>query len=92
LEPSIIVINYCIIININYNDIVQLIPGVIVIQASLRNAIRRKFGSIWGCCYFLLEKKNVKCFDQYNVFAQSLAGWHLSDKYLVKPWQHSQLV
>jgi hypothetical protein len=64
LEPSIIVINYCIIIiiiiNEYYNYVVYLMHSTVAVfltKAFSRKEIRRKCGSNCGCCYFLFENK-----------------------------------
>jgi hypothetical protein len=53
------------------------------IKFSSRNAIRKKCGSKWGCCYFLFEKKILNPSVQYHVFDQSPPGQGSNGKYPV---------
>jgi hypothetical protein len=52
----------------------------------------RKYGSNWGCYYFLFEKKIEKRFVQCHVFAQSPPGWRYNDKYPVSASHGSRFV
>ena len=52
---------------------------IFLTMSSSRNGIRRKYGSNWGCYYFLFEKTTVKRFVQCHVFAQSPPGRYSND-------------
>jgi len=92
LEPSITIINHCIIIiviiiiiNACYIYIVKLMHSIIItfiIKVSSWNAIR-KCRSNWGCCCFLFDREIVKHFIQCHVFAQSPPARRPNDKYPV---------
>ena len=67
-----------------YNYILYLMHNIIIIfltKASWRNAIRKKYGSNWGCYCFLFETKTVKCSVHCHVLAQSPPGRRLNNKY-----------
>jgi hypothetical protein len=62
-----------------------------LINASSRNAIRKIYGSNWGCCYFLFEEMNLKCSVQCHLFVQSPPGRHPIYKYPVNTSHRSNL-
>jgi len=50
----------------------------------------RKYGSNWGCYYFLSEKKILKRFVKCHVFAQSPPGQHFAPLPICVKMFHSQ--
>ena len=103
LEPSIIVIDYCIviiiiiiiIINEYYNYVLYIMHSTVTAflqKAFSRKAIRRIYGCNWGCYYFLFEKQTVKRSVQCHVFAQSPPGQHPNGKYPVNTSSRSRFL
>ena len=86
LASSIIIINYCIIININAQCNYYTRN-----KASSRNTIRTKCGSNCGCCCLLFQKKTVKRSVQCHVLVQSPPGRRPNDKYPLNTWHRSDL-
>ena len=65
---------------------------IFLIEAFLRNAIREKCGSNWGCYCFLFERTIVKRFDQCRIFVHSPPGRRPNDKYPLNTSHRSQFV